>query len=104
MACGSLSGSGIVPPVEGPVGTDRVSDAASGGREKFGKDFYLRPAMTCVRDFLGKALVHQTPMGRLSGVINDVEAYPAFADDVHHGNTRTKRTAIMWEAGGRAYV
>lgn len=68
------------------------------------RDFYQRPATDCVTDFLGKVLVRRTSAGRIAGVIRDVEAYPAFTDDVHHGNTRTPRTTVLWEAGGVAYV
>jgi len=68
------------------------------------RDFYQRPATDCVNDFPGKVLVRRTPAGRIAGVIHDVEAYPAFIDNVHHGNTRTPRTTVMWEAGGVAYV
>jgi len=68
------------------------------------RDFYQRPATHCVTDFLGKVLVRRTSAGRIAGVIRDVEAYPAFTDDVHHGNTRTPRTTVLWEAGGVAYV
>ena len=71
---------------------------------KVGRDFYVRPAVECVTDFLGKVLVRQTPAGRVAGVIRDVEAYPAFSDAVHHGNKKTPRTSVMWEAGGVAYV
>jgi DNA-3-methyladenine glycosylase len=76
----------------------------SGSRVKLERDFYLQPAMDCVTKFLGKVLVRQTDSGRRAGVICDVEAYPAFVDQVHHGNTRTDRTSIMWESGGFAYV
>jgi DNA-3-methyladenine glycosylase len=71
---------------------------------RLGRDFYARPAIDCAPSFLGKALVHETPRGRVAGIISDVEAYPAFADDVHHGNKRTARTEVMWGAPGRAYV
>jgi DNA-3-methyladenine glycosylase len=71
---------------------------------KVDRDFYERPASDCATDFLGKVLVRRTPSGRVAGVIRDVEAYPAFSDDVHHGNKKTPRTAVMWEAGGVAYV
>jgi DNA-3-methyladenine glycosylase len=60
--------------------------------------------MEVAKAFLGKVLVHQTTVGRVSGAICDVEAYPAFADGVHHGNKRTPRSEVMWQAGGRAYV
>lgn len=43
-------------------------------------------------------------LGRVAGVICDVEAYPAFVDGVHHGNKRTPRSEVMWGPGGRAYV
>lgn len=81
------------------VGIDPV-----GGRRKLGRGFYLRPAAECVTDFLGKVLVRQSPQGRLAGVICEVEAYPAFVDEVHHGNKRTPRSEVMWRAGGFAYV
>ena len=71
---------------------------------KLARDFYLRPASACATDFLGKVLVRQTRAGRVAGVIRDVEAYPAFTDAVHHGNKKTPRTSVMWEAGGVAYV
>jgi DNA-3-methyladenine glycosylase len=71
---------------------------------RLGGDFYLRPAVECATDFLGKVLVRRTAGGRVAGVIRDVEAYPAFVDGVHHGNKRTARTTVMWEAGGMAYV
>ena len=68
------------------------------------RDFYRRPATDCVTDFIGKVLVRRTSAGRIAGVIGDIESHPAFTDDVHHGNTRTPRTAVLWEAGGVAYV
>lgn len=71
---------------------------------KLKRDFYLRSAEDCVRDFLGKYLVHDTPKGRISGLIVDVEAYPAYKDDVSHGNKRTERTEIMYGEGGYAYI
>ncbi|MGW6199922.1 DNA-3-methyladenine glycosylase [Kribbella sp. NPDC055110] len=71
---------------------------------KLGRDFYLRPAAECAIDFLGKVMVHQTALGRVAGMIRDVESYPAFTDEVHHGNKKTPRTQVMWESGGVAYV
>ena len=66
--------------------------------------FYLQPASQCISDFLGKKLVFSSPHGRLAGIISDVEAYPAFVDEVHHGNKRTSRTEVMYKQGGFAYV
>lgn len=71
---------------------------------RLGRDFYLRSAADSATDFLGKVLVRRTATGRVAGVIRDVEAYPAFTDKVHHGNKKTPRSAVMWQAGGVAYV
>ncbi|MCH7580548.1 MAG: DNA-3-methyladenine glycosylase [Chloroflexi bacterium] len=68
------------------------------------RQFYLHPASQCVCDFLGKKLVFSSPQGRVAGIISDVEAYPAFVDEVHHGNKRTPRTEVMYGLGGFAYV
>ncbi len=71
---------------------------------KLTRSFYKRPALDVVTEFLGKYLVHNTPQGKLSGLITDVEAYPAFVDKVSHGNKRTKRTEVLYGQGGFAYV
>ncbi len=72
--------------------------------KKLDKKFYLGSALDSTTNFLGKVLVHTTPEGRVSGVVYEVEAYPAFYDKVHHGNKKTPRTEVMWEGGGCAYV
>jgi DNA-3-methyladenine glycosylase len=77
---------------------------SGGHHRKVPRDFYTRSAVESATSFLGKTLVHETEFGRVSGVIYDVEAYPAFADDVHHGNKRTPRTEVMWGPPGYAYV
>lgn len=71
---------------------------------KLSKSFYLRSANDCAKDFLGKHLVYNSPKGTVSGMINDVEAYPAFVDKVSHGNKKTKRTQVLYEEGGKVYV
>ena len=71
---------------------------------KLDKTFYNQPALKIAKEFLGKYLVYCSPKGKLSGKIVDVEAYPAFIDEVSHGNKRTKRTQVIYEEGGRAYV
>jgi len=68
------------------------------------KDFFQKPALEIATDFLGKTLVHITLDGRVSGIITDVEAYPAKIDEVSHGNKKTKRTEVMYREGGYAYV
>ena len=71
---------------------------------KLPKSFYQRPALDIAKEFLGKFLVYNSPQGKLSGQIIDVEAYPAYSDNVSHGNKRTKRTEVMYKDGGYAYV
>lgn len=55
-------------------------------------------------DLLGKYLVFNSPKGIVSGMIIEDEAYPAFIDNVSHGNKRTKRTEVIYQVGGYAYV
>jgi len=72
--------------------------------KKLPKKFYQGNAVELAPKFLGKYLVHKTDQGTISGMITDVEAYPAFADNVSHGNRRTKRTEVMYWNGGHGYV
>lgn len=71
---------------------------------KLPKSFYQRSAADSAKDFLGKYLVHKTSRGIISGMITEVEAYPAFSDEVSHGNKRTGRTEVLYKEGGYAYV
>ncbi|MFA4873058.1 MAG: DNA-3-methyladenine glycosylase [Patescibacteria group bacterium] len=68
------------------------------------KKFYQKGAIELAPKFLGKYLVHKTTKGIISGMITDVEAYPAYIDKVSHGNIRTKRTEVMYREGGYGYV
>jgi len=71
---------------------------------KLPKSFYQGVARDIAKEFLGKYLVYNSPKGKVSGKIVEVEAYPAFSDNVSHGNKRTGRTEIMYQEGGYAYV
>lgn len=71
---------------------------------KLSQSFYQKPALEIAKDFLGKYLVFNSPKGKISGKIVDVEAYPAFSDKVSHGNKRTNRTEVMYREGGYTYV
>ncbi len=71
---------------------------------KFPASFYQHSALELAPKFLGKYLVRKTSKGIISGKIIDVEAYTAYGDDVSHGNKRTKRTEIMYQEGGFAYI
>ncbi|MBD3280604.1 DNA-3-methyladenine glycosylase [Candidatus Dojkabacteria bacterium] len=68
------------------------------------KEFYLQPSLEIVKQFLGKKLVYKSNTGLVSGIITDVEAYPANVDEVSHGNKKTKRTEVMYKEGGYIYV
>lgn len=71
---------------------------------KLPKSFYQESALELAPKFLGKYLIHKTTQGVISGMIKDVEAYPALVDKVSHGNKRTKRTEVMYREGGYGYV
>ena len=71
---------------------------------KLPHSFFLEATSTITPKFLGKFLVYNSPLGKVSGKIIDVEAYPAFSDDVSHGNKKTRRTEVMYQEGGYAYV
>lgn len=71
---------------------------------KLTHSFYQKSAIELAPLFLGKFLVHNTPKGVISGMITDVEAYPANTDEVSHGNKRTKRIEILYGTGGFSYV
>jgi len=74
--------------------------------EKLPRAFYLRDARTVARELLGKELVRESPEGSASGIIVETEAYLGVPDRASHafGGKRSRRTAVMYEAGGRAYV
>jgi len=71
---------------------------------KLQKGFYQNSAVNLAPEFLRKYLVFNSPKGKVSGKIIEVEAYPAYLDKVSHGNKRTKRTEIMYREGGFVYV
>jgi DNA-3-methyladenine glycosylase len=70
------------------------------------REFYLRDAVQVARELIGKELVHSAAAGITSGVIVETEAYMGVTDPASHafGGLRSKRTAIMYLPGGRAYI
>jgi len=70
------------------------------------REFYLRDAREVARELLGKELVRESPEGLTSGIIVETEAYLGAVDRASHafGNRVSRRTSIMYEEGGHAYV
>lgn len=74
--------------------------------EKLPLEFYLRDDVVQIaKDLLGKVLVTEWEGVRTSGRIVETEAYAGEIDKASHASKgRTKRTGVMYEAGGNAYV
>jgi DNA-3-methyladenine glycosylase len=76
--------------------------------KKLGTDFYRQPDVVQVsRELLGKVLCTQIgDAPPTSGIIVETEAYCGRDDKACHANDglRTKRTEVMYQAGGVAYV
>ena len=71
------------------------------------KSFYLHNDVVQIsKDLLGKYLVSRIDGVKTVGKIVETEAYRGPEDKASHayGNRKTKRTSIMFEEGGRAYV
>jgi DNA-3-methyladenine glycosylase len=69
------------------------------------RSFYAQNARQVARHLLGAQLVHQTPQGRLSGMIVEAEAYTGLDDKASHSHRgKSPRNLPMWEAPGHAYA
>lgn len=70
-------------------------------RDRLTARFYRRPTQVVARALLGKVIVHQGKRAR----ITECEAYLGPQDKASHARFgRTKRSDVMFEAGGLAYV
>jgi len=75
--------------------------------KKLPASFYLRKdVVTIAKELLGKLLVTTFDGHLTAGRIAETEAYNGIVDKASHafGGRRTKRTEIMYAAGGTAYV
>ena len=70
------------------------------------RGFFTRDGITVAKELLGKILVHDTPEGRIRGIITEVESYMGETDKGSHtyGGRRTERTEPMYHIGGTSYV
>jgi len=69
------------------------------------RSFYQKPTLQVARNLLGKVLVRRWSGKNLAGKIVETEAYVGPHDLACHASKgKTKRTSIMFEAGGCAYV
>jgi DNA-3-methyladenine glycosylase len=67
--------------------------------------FYDRPVTRVARGLLGRLLVRDTSLGRVGGLIVEVEAYRGEQDPASHAfRGRTPRNAVMFGEPGHAYV
>lgn len=68
--------------------------------------FYEQPTLELAQNLLGQILVKISDEGTSSGVIVETEAYLGEEDRAAHsyGRRRTKRTEIMFQAPGHAYI
>ena len=64
-------------------------------------DFFHRPCLEVARDLVGKCLIHNGQMLRIS----ETEAYCGEADTACHAHKgRTKRTEVMYGEAGTIYI
>jgi len=72
---------------------------------RLGLDFYRHDVLEVAPALLGKVLCHVVGDDILRGRITEVEAYRGEEDTACHARAgRTRRTAVLYEAGGITYV
>ncbi|ALI99470.1 DNA-3-methyladenine glycosylase [Rufibacter tibetensis] len=76
-------------------------------QQKLTQDFFTRPdSVTIARDLIGKHFFSSFDGVLTGGMIVETEAYSGLNDAACHAHLgrRTKRTQVMYEQGGIAYV
>ncbi|MBC7189982.1 DNA-3-methyladenine glycosylase [Candidatus Aerophobetes bacterium] len=69
------------------------------------RSFFAKDTQLVAKALLGKLLVRILPEGRLVGRIVETEAYYGIGDPASHSfKGKTKRSSVMWEKPGTAYV
>ncbi|MCL2859641.1 MAG: DNA-3-methyladenine glycosylase [Oscillospiraceae bacterium] len=73
---------------------------------KLDKNFYIQDALTVAPQLIGKILVRKLKNGEIiKHRITETESYCGEEDTACHARAgKTKRTAIMYEQGGFAYI
>lgn len=73
--------------------------------KKLNRSFYNRPTLEVAPELLGKFIVYNSPKGKLSARIVEVEAYIGKDDPACHAvRGKTKRNAVMFGKPGVAYI
>ncbi len=73
--------------------------------QRLPRDFFDRPSTDVAPDLLGCLLWHDSPAGRVSVRLVEVEAYQGPADPASHAfRGQTARNAVMFGEPGHAYV
>lgn len=75
-------------------------------QKRLAREFFMTDALDLSRRLIGKIMVHETPLGKVRGVITETEAYMGVEDKGSHtyGGRRTERTEPMFHIGGTSYV
>ncbi len=73
--------------------------------KKLSRSFYNRDTLDVAQDILGKYVVYNSPAGKISARIVEVEAYIGEGDPAcHAAKGMTKRNEIMFGQAGFSYV